>query len=186
MNSIRFLRIVVVVGSLGLVSPLIAQSGSGGAGPLSSQPGSGGPITGGASSAGTSGGPASQSNQGSSAESPNHYGSDTSSSTEILPERSSRRGGGNGAERAFKVDERKVRAGATDGKFQGSLFDLGVKSMNEVKSPLGQTNALAVANDKSDSEKKRKATAAVPQEKSAAAPSPAASASPATKSGTNH
>jgi hypothetical protein len=126
-----------------------------------------------------------QGNQGSSAANPNHYGSDSSAtSSKIKGERPSR-GAGNATERAFNVDPRTLPKSATDVKFQGSLFELGVKSMEEVKSLPGKANASTVADDKGDPDKKHKATTIVPEEKSATVPSPGASASPVAKSAGN-
>jgi hypothetical protein len=173
MNSIYFCRLIITLGSLGLTSPLIAQTGPGSGG----QPGSIDRIP-----AAISGGSSSQGNQGSSAANPNRYGSDSSAtSSKISGERPSR-GAGNRAERAFNVDPRTLPKSATDMKFQGSLFDLGVKSIAEVKSLPDKANASTVANDKGDPDKKH---TTVPEAKPAAVPNPGASASPVAKSAGN-
>ena len=183
MNSIRLWRVIVLLGSFGLSAPLIAGSGSDNSGPVSDY--------GSPQSANAPSGPGSQNNQVPSS----HYGSDsTGTSGKISGERPSR-GSGNVTEKAFNVDPRTLPKSATDPKFQGSLLDLGVKSIEEVKAlpetaPRGEeglksrANTSTAANDSREAQKEDKAKAVVPRERPSPKPSPQGSASPVAKSAT--
>jgi hypothetical protein len=185
MNSIYSYRLIVLVGSFGLISPLLAQSSA-----VSTNPGSGpvsagtrydygNPLSANSSATSGSGSGGAQGNQSLVADPTHSAGSGVTKSRESNSADPAHPG-----EKVAVVDLHALPTSGTDQKFQGTFLSLNVKSIREVK-PLeekskdeaqkAQTNAATVSKDAGD-EKEHKAA---PKEKSPSLPNPA-KASPAT------
>jgi hypothetical protein len=160
MNSIYFCRLIVLLGSFGFISPLLAQSS-----PVSTNPGSG-PISAStrydygsplaASSNATSGSSGGQGGQSTSAGDPTRS---TASRGVTASRESNSKDSAHPGEKVAVVDLRALPTSGTDEKFQGTFLSLKVKSIQEVK-PLeekarnggdedqkSQTNAATVSKD---------------------------------------
>jgi hypothetical protein len=180
MNSIYFCKLVVVLGSFGFISSLLAQSS-----PVSTNPGSGpisastrydygNPLSANSSATSGSSSGGAQGNQSSVADTTHSTGSRGVTTSRETNSKDSAHPG----EKVAVVDLRALPTSGTDEKFQGTFLSLKVKSIQEVK-PLeekagngggeGQKSQTTAATVSKDSDRKEKSSSLLEQAKASPA-----------------
>ena len=169
MNSIRFRDLILLLGIFGFISPL-------GAGPSTGvQTIEGGPVSAGVQNPGpavppnpaaaaSSDSARSGGNRGSSLQGGDYSGRDGVSGP--ASGQSAAAGSGRVREKVTEVDARALTTSASDGKFQQSLLDVGLKS--DPKSAKGSTSAVASG----DVGKEQKSASARADQKSSSTQNP--------------